>query len=116
MAVLGMTDPRSTRRVRCRGTVFCHPVTLPRTRSWQAVVHDLSLTGIGLLSAEAFEPGQVLAVSFAPAINDPPQPLLMTVVHSGIAGAGMYRTGGHWSRPLAPKQLWSCLEILESVR
>jgi PilZ domain len=116
IAVLGIADPRSTTRVRCRGSVFCHPVALRRTRSWQAVVHDLSLTGIGLLSAEIFEPGKVLAVSLPRALNDVPQPLLMTVVHAGVAASGLCRMGGKWSRPLTPAQLWACLQILQSGR
>src|SRR5437016_3479293 len=85
ITMLGLMEPRKSKRTSCRGGVFCHPVTLRRGRSWQAVVHDLSLGGIGLVSAEPLEPGKVLAVCFPRALDDVPQPLLMTVVHLGFA-------------------------------
>jgi len=116
IAALGLTDPRSATRVRCRGDVFCHVVALRRTRSCQAAVRDLSLTGIGLLSAEIFEPGKVLAVSFPRTISAVPQPLLMAVVHAGVADGGLYRMGGSWSRPLTAAQFRSCLQVLRAGR
>jgi hypothetical protein len=116
IAAFGLTDPRRATRVRCRGDVFCHVVALRRARSCQAAVRDLSLTGIGLLSAEIFEPGQILAVSFPRAISEVPQPLLMSVVHSGVAQGGLYGMGGSWSRPLTAAQLQSCLQVLRAVR
>src|SRR5262249_15227804 len=103
-------------RIRCRGSVFCHPVALRRTRSWQAMVQDISLGGIGLLSAEGVEPGKVLAVCFPRTVSDVPQPLLMTVVHLGYASEGLYHLGGAWSLPLAPAQLLSCLRVLQPLR
>jgi hypothetical protein len=112
IAVLGLSDPRSTTRFRCRGSVFCQAVALRRSRSWQGVLHDLSLGGIGLLSGEAYEPGKILAVSFSRLIGDVPQPLLMTVVHVSFASARLYRMGGRWSRPLTPQQLAACLHAL----
>jgi hypothetical protein len=115
ITALGLSDPRAATRVPCRGAVFCHPVALQRTRSCQAAVHDLSLTGIGLFSAAAFEPGKVLAISFPRTIGDVPQPLLMAVVHVGDAGNGLCRMGGLWTRPLTLAQLHACLHVLRAV-
>jgi hypothetical protein len=113
IAALGLADPRRTPRMSCGGHVYCHPVALRRCHSWQAIVRDISVGGIGLLSVNGFELGRMLAVCFPRAVSQVPQPLLATMVHLSPDRRGFYRVGASWSQPLPPGQLRACVRALK---
>jgi hypothetical protein len=115
IAALGLAEPRHTSRIRCDGHVYCHPVALRRCRSWQALVRDISVGGIGLLSVEGLDIGRILAVCFSRAVSQVPQPLLATVVHLSQERGGFYRMGASWADPLLSRQLRSCVRALKTT-
>ncbi|MBY0522456.1 MAG: PilZ domain-containing protein [Gemmataceae bacterium] len=109
LSLLGLRDTRATTRYSCQLPAFCRPVALPRGTSHTAVVHNISLSGCGLLvMGPPMEPDRVLTVMLQFPIPGWRTPLLR-VIHLRPAGPYSWFLGGRWMRPLEQRQLETVL-------
>jgi hypothetical protein len=97
---LDKTDP-AARKVERRASIrlqgdakgHCQSVSLQRESAWEAIVVDISCSGIGLLLPRRFEGGALLTIELTEATAGQTHLLLVRVVHATPQPEGNWLLG-----------------------
>jgi hypothetical protein len=73
-------------------------------------VHDISATGIGLVTPERLAPGRVLVVKLRSEKGEWIRPVAVRIIHSTIQADGDWLCGGAFARRLSGEDLARILE------
>ena len=97
-------ERRDGGRHACSLEATSHPIEAGETLSWGAVVHDISLGGLGITLCYPFKPGTYLAVELQCPENMV-RTLMVRVVHVHDETDGQWDLGCEFIKPLTPSEL-----------
>jgi serine/threonine protein kinase len=102
-------ERRAHARHASRAESRCAPLASHQEDEWVATVHDISLSGIGLLVNRRFEIGTVLQVRVPDQYRGAPGRLLARVMRQQARSSRKWLIGCQFSSPLSQEELQSLL-------
>lgn len=102
-------ERRAAVRLQSNAKGSCQSLSRHLETDWQAVVRDISCTGIGLLLARRFEVGTLFTIELAGTPEGQTQMLVARVVHAALQQDGNWFFGCSFLSPLAEHELQSLI-------
>lgn len=102
-------EHRASVRYSWGGKSPCKSLAGWRGDSWEAVVRDISQSGLGLLVSRRFEPGAILAVELPRTGEATPHLVLARVVRVSPHGEGHWLVGCRMVHPLSRDEVRTLL-------
>ncbi len=98
-------ERRACVRLQSNAKGSCQSLSMQREADWQAMVRDISCTGIGLLLPRRFEPGSLLAIELTEATEGRRRLLLGRVARAEPQPDGNWLIGCTMANPLTEDEV-----------
>jgi hypothetical protein len=98
LAVTIQKDSRGSERRRfarhpCHQTSSCHAINPAENKNWQAIVYDISLSGLSLVTDYPFDEGEILVIQLENPIEGFRPRLFARVIRATEEAAGKWLIG-----------------------
>jgi hypothetical protein len=98
-------ERRASVRLESNAKGHCQSLSLRRETGWEAVVRDISCSGIGLLLPRRFEVGTLLAIELAEKVEGKKHLLIARVAHATQQPEGNWLIGAAFMSPLTEDEV-----------
>ena len=98
-------ERRASVRLKSNAKGHCQSLSLQREMSWEAVVRDISSSGIGLLLPRRFEAGTLLTIELTETAEGKKHLLIARVVHATPQPEGNWLVGCTLASSLAEDEV-----------
>ncbi|HEY7327083.1 MAG TPA: PilZ domain-containing protein [Gemmataceae bacterium] len=105
VAAADKRERRASVRLQSGAKGSCQSLSKQRELGWEAIVRDISCTGIGLLLPRRFEPGTLLAVEIAEETNEQKRLFVARVVRTSRQSEGGWLIGCRLASSLTEDEL-----------